>query len=97
MSVTITADIDAEVSRTAGSLGAWPPAVAQTGQLSGGQRRGVAVDRAMVRHPAIFLIHEPLSHLDAKLRVQMRAEIKELQTVRSHTFAYVTHFRTGCR
>ena len=60
-------------------------------QLSGGQRQRVAMGRAMVRQPRAFLFDEPLSNLDAKLRVQMRTEIKELhQRVRS-TFVYVTH------
>ena len=60
-------------------------------QLSGGQRQRVAMGRAMVRQPRAFLFDEPLSNLDAKLRVQMRSEIKELhQRVRT-TFVYVTH------
>src|SRR5207245_3400240 len=60
-------------------------------QLSGGQRQRVALGRAMVRDPQVFLFDEPLSNLDAKLRVQMRAEIKRLhQRVRS-TMIYVTH------
>ena len=61
------------------------------GQLSGGQRQRVAVGRAMVRHPAVFLMDEPLSNLDAKLRVQMRAEIAELHRRLGVTFIYVTH------
>ncbi|WP_163360750.1 ATP-binding cassette domain-containing protein, partial [Klebsiella aerogenes] len=61
------------------------------GQLSGGQRQRVAVGRAMVRHPAVFLMDEPLSNLDAKLRVQMRSEIKELHRRLGVTFIYVTH------
>jgi multiple sugar transport system ATP-binding protein len=60
-------------------------------QLSGGQRQRVALGRAMVRAPAIFLMDEPLSNLDAKLRVQMRAEIKELHRRLGATFIYVTH------
>src|SRR6266581_6237783 len=60
-------------------------------QLSGGERQRVALARAMVRQPQVFLFDEPLSNLDAKLRVQMRAEIKRLhQTVRG-TMIYVTH------
>ena len=60
-------------------------------QLSGGQRQRVAVGRAIVRHPQVFLFDEPLSNLDAKLRVQMRTEIKKVhQTVRTTT-VYVTH------
>ncbi|TBX97179.1 ABC transporter ATP-binding protein, partial [Rhizobium laguerreae] len=57
----------------------------------GGQRQRVAVGRAMVRQPAVFLMDEPLSNLDAKLRVQMRAEIKELHQRLGVTFVYVTH------
>ena len=64
------------------------------GQLSGGQKQRVAMGRAIVRHPKVFLMDEPLSNLDAKLRTQMRIEImrlyKELQT----TFIYVTHDQT---
>jgi multiple sugar transport system ATP-binding protein len=60
-------------------------------QLSGGQRQRVAVGRAIVRHPAVFLFDEPLSNLDAKLRVQMRAEIKKIQARLKTTSVYVTH------
>ena len=60
-------------------------------QLSGGQRQRVAMGRALVREPAVFLLDEPLSNLDAKLRVQVRAEIKELQTRTRTTMLYVTH------
>jgi sn-glycerol 3-phosphate transport system ATP-binding protein len=60
-------------------------------QLSGGQRQRVAMGRAIVREPAVFLFDEPLSNLDAKLRVQMRLEIKELQTKLGITALYVTH------
>ena len=60
-------------------------------QLSGGQRQRVAMGRAIVRDPAVFLFDEPLSNLDAKLRVQMRAEIKNLQQRLSATAIYVTH------
>ena len=60
-------------------------------QLSGGQRQRVAVGRAIVRKPAVFLFDEPLSNLDAKLRVQMRAEIKRLQGRLKTTTVYVTH------
>ncbi|VIO69823.1 ABC transporter ATP-binding protein [Bradyrhizobium ivorense] len=87
----ITADIDVEVSRTAKSLGIGHLLSRKPGQLSGGQRQRVAVGRAMVRHPAVFLMDEPLSNLDAKLRVQMRAEIKELHRRLGVTFVYVTH------
>jgi multiple sugar transport system ATP-binding protein len=60
-------------------------------QLSGGQRQRVAVGRAIVRQPAVFLFDEPLSNLDAKLRVQMRAEISRLQQSLRTTTVYVTH------
>ena len=61
------------------------------GQLSGGQRQRVAMGRAIVRNPAVFLMDEPLSNLDAKLRVQMRAEIARLQRELETTTVYVTH------
>jgi multiple sugar transport system ATP-binding protein len=61
------------------------------GQLSGGQRQRVAMGRAIVRDPAVFLMDEPLSNLDAKLRVQMRAEISRLQRELATTTIYVTH------
>ncbi len=60
-------------------------------QLSGGQRQRVALGRALVRHPKVFLFDEPLSNLDAQLRVQMRAEISKLHTRLKTTMIYVTH------
>lgn len=60
-------------------------------QLSGGQRQRVALGRAMVRQPAVFLMDEPLSNLDAALRISMRAEIKHLHAAMRTTFVYVTH------
>jgi multiple sugar transport system ATP-binding protein len=87
----IAADIAAEVERTAKALGIDHLLARKPGQLSGGQRQRVAVGRAMVRHPAVFLMDEPLSNLDAKLRVQMRAEIKDLHRRLGVTFIYVTH------
>jgi multiple sugar transport system ATP-binding protein len=60
-------------------------------QLSGGQRQRVAVGRAIVRHPEVFLFDEPLSNLDAKLRVQMRVELKRLHERLETTAIYVTH------
>ncbi|MFL5478415.1 MAG: ABC transporter ATP-binding protein, partial [Gemmatimonadaceae bacterium] len=60
-------------------------------QLSGGQRQRVAMGRAIVRHPQVFLFDEPLSNLDAKLRVQMRAEIRKLHLQLGATSIYVTH------
>src|SRR5581483_7086015 len=61
------------------------------GQLSGGQRQRVALGRAMVRHPDVFLMDEPLSNLDAKLRVHMRSELAELHSRLGVTMIYVTH------
>ena len=63
-------------------------------QLSGGQRQRVALGRAMVRDPAVFLLDEPLSNLDAKLRTQMRTEIIKLHKRLDTTFVYVTHDQT---
>src|SRR5213082_1294701 len=60
-------------------------------QLSGGQRQRVAMGRAIVRHPKVFLFDEPLSNLDAKLRVQMRIEIKKVHQKVRTTTVYVTH------
>lgn len=60
-------------------------------ELSGGQRQRVALGRAIVRHPAVFLFDEPLSNLDAKLRVQMRNELSRLHTTLKSTMIYVTH------
>src|SRR5690606_19852077 len=62
--------------------------------LSGGQRQRVAMGRAIVRDPKAFLMDEPLSNLDAKLRVQMRTEVAKLQSRRETTTVYVTHDQT---
>ncbi len=62
--------------------------------LSGGQRQRVALGRAIVREPKVFLMDEPLSNLDAKLRVQMRTEITKLHQRLQTTFIYVTHDQT---
>ena len=64
------------------------------GELSGGQRQRVAMGRAIVRNPAVFLMDEPLSNLDAKLRIEMRAEISRLQRKLAATTIYVTHDQT---
>src|SRR5699024_9980577 len=64
---------------------------AKPAELSGGQRQRVAVARAMVRQPGVFLMDEPLSNLDARLRVHMRAEISALHKRVGSTFIYVTH------
>ncbi|RWQ22770.1 ABC transporter ATP-binding protein [Mesorhizobium sp.] len=87
----VSHEIELEVERVARSLSIDHLLARKPGQLSGGQRQRVAVGRAMVRHPAVFLMDEPLSNLDAKLRVQMRAEIKELHRRLGATFVYVTH------
>ena len=82
---------DAKVTQAAEMLGLGSLLGRYPRELSGGQRQRVAMGRAVVRNPAVFLFDEPLSNLDAKLRVQMRAEIKELhQRVRTTTI-YVTH------
>ncbi len=84
-------EIAKRVTEVAGVLGLEALLDRYPRQLSGGQRQRVAMGRAMVRQPRAFLFDEPLSNLDAKLRVQMRSEIKELhQRVRT-TFVYVTH------
>ena len=72
-------------------LGLTPCWTARPAQLSGGQRQRVAMGRAIVRHPDVFLFDEPLSNLDAKLRGQMRAEIKKLHQKVQSTVVYVTH------
>jgi multiple sugar transport system ATP-binding protein len=85
------AEIDAEVNRAAEILALAPLLDRYPRQLSGGQRQRVAMGRAIVRHPAVFLFDEPLSNLDAKLRVQMRGEIKALHARLKATMIYVTH------
>jgi multiple sugar transport system ATP-binding protein len=85
------AEIATEVRGVAKALEIEPMLGRKPGQLSGGQRQRVALGRAMVRRPAVFLMDEPLSNLDAKLRVQMRVEIKELQQRLGATIVYVTH------
>ena len=88
---TPKAEIDARVRRAAEILDVIPYLGRYPRQLSGGQRQRVAMGRAIVRDPAVFLFDEPLSNLDAKLRVQMRAEIKELHQRLKTTIVYVTH------
>ena len=83
--------IDDKVGRAAEILGLDPYLHRYPRQLSGGQRQRVAMGRAIVRDPQVFLFDEPLSNLDAKLRVQMRAEIKELHQRLRTTTVYVTH------
>ncbi len=83
--------IDQHVAAAAQILGLIPYLNRYPRQLSGGQRQRVAMGRAIVRDPQVFLFDEPLSNLDAKLRVQMRAEIKELHQRLATTTIYVTH------
>src|SRR5579872_6164623 len=84
-------EIEARVRRAAEILGLQPYLDRFPRQLSGGQRQRVAMGRAIVRDPQVFLFDEPLSNLDAKLRVQMRTEIKELHQRLRTTTVYVTH------
>jgi len=84
-------EIDERVNRAAAILGLSQLLQRFPRQLSGGQRQRVAMGRAIVRDPQVFLFDEPLSNLDAKLRVQMRTEIKELHQRLKTTTIYVTH------
>jgi multiple sugar transport system ATP-binding protein len=84
-------EIDTRVNRAAEILDLGPYLERFPRQLSGGQRQRVAMGRAIVRDPQVFLFDEPLSNLDAKLRVQMRTEIKELHQRLKTTTVYVTH------
>ena len=83
--------IDQKVNQAAKLLQLEPYLDRKPRELSGGQRQRVAMGRAIVREPAVFLFDEPLSNLDAKLRVQMRLEIKQLQADLGVTSLYVTH------
>jgi multiple sugar transport system ATP-binding protein len=82
---------DARVREVARLLGLEEFLERKPGQLSGGQRQRVAMGRAIIRSPSVFLMDEPLSNLDAKLRVQMRADIADLQARLGTTTVYVTH------
>jgi multiple sugar transport system ATP-binding protein len=84
-------EIDRRVKAAARILDLEPYLKRKPRALSGGQRQRVAMGRAIVREPAVFLLDEPLSNLDAKLRVQMRADIKKLQNDLGTTTIYVTH------
>src|SRR5687767_436448 len=88
------AEIDRRVREAAGILGLSEYLHRKPKALSGGQRQRVAMGRAIVREPQAFLMDEPLSNLDAKLRVQMRAEIAKLQQDLAVTTIYVTHDQT---
>lgn len=83
--------IGQSVSHAAGILGLQSLLARFPGQLSGGQRQRVAMGRAIVRDSKVFLFDEPLSNLDAQLRVQMRSEIKQLHQTLRNTMIYVTH------
>ncbi len=85
------AEIDQRVKEAADILGLEPYLKRKPKEMSGGQRQRAALGRAIVRHPAVFLMDEPLSNLDAKLRVQTRAEIVKLQKRIATTMIYVTH------
>ncbi|MBO6637634.1 MAG: sn-glycerol-3-phosphate ABC transporter ATP-binding protein UgpC [Roseitalea sp.] len=85
------AEIDQRVDKAAEILGLQPYLKRYPRALSGGQRQRVAMGRAIVRNPQVFLFDEPLSNLDAKLRVQMRTEIRELHQRLATTTVYVTH------
>jgi multiple sugar transport system ATP-binding protein len=84
-------EIDSRVRKAAAIIELEPYLERKPSQLSGGQRQRVAMGRAIVRQPSVFLMDEPLSNLDAKLRVQMRAEIARLQRDLGVTTVYVTH------
>jgi multiple sugar transport system ATP-binding protein len=87
-------DIKAKVAEAATMLGLTPYLNRKPGQLSGGQRQRVAMGRAIVREPSVFLMDEPLSNLDAKLRVQMRTEVRRIQRRIGVATLYVTHDQT---
>jgi multiple sugar transport system ATP-binding protein len=87
-------EIDAKVKEAAEILGITELLQRKPKALSGGQRQRVAIGRAIVREPKVFLMDEPLSNLDAKLRNQMRAEIIKLRQSVNTTFIYVTHDQT---
>jgi multiple sugar transport system ATP-binding protein len=84
-------EVDRRVRQAAKLLGIEDQLTKKPAQLSGGQRQRVAVGRAIVRHPKVFLFDEPLSNLDAKLRVAMRAELARLHQALGTTMIYVTH------
>ncbi|MFN0149840.1 MAG: ABC transporter ATP-binding protein [bacterium] len=88
---TPAATIDAEVRRVADLLGIAPHLAKKPGALSGGERQRVALGRALVRRPSVFLYDEPLSNLDARLREEMRTEIARLHALEPTTSLYVTH------
>lgn len=87
-------EIAARVRCTAESLGIADLLARRPSKLSGGQQQRVAIGRALVREPALYLMDEPLSNLDAKLRIQMRAELARLHRSTGATIVYVTHDQT---
>ena len=87
-------EIDRKVREAASILGLEPYLERKPKALSGGQRQRVALGRAMVRNPEVFLLDEPLSNLDAKLRTEMRSQISKLHKQLGTTFVYVTHDQT---
>jgi len=87
-------EIDQRVREAAGILGIGPLLERKPKELSGGERQRVAVGRAIVRKPLVFLFDEPLSNLDAKMRVQMRTEIRKIHLRLQATMVYVTHDQT---
>ena len=87
-------EIERRIAEAAAVLGIEPYLDRRPKALSGGQRQRVAVGRAIVRNPAVFLFDEPLSNLDAKMRTQMRVEIKRLHARLGATMIYVTHDQT---
>src|SRR6201994_2306122 len=88
------AEIDKKVTEAAETLDLTQHLDRKPANLSGGQRQRVAMGRAIVRDPKVFLMDEPLSNLDAKLRVQMRTEVARLQSDLETTMIYVTHDQT---
>jgi multiple sugar transport system ATP-binding protein len=91
---TPKAEIDTRVNEAASMLGLETMLDRKPKQLSGGQRQRVALGRAIVRYPKVFLLDEPLSNLDAKLRVEMRANLSRYHQQLQTTFVYVTHDQT---
>src|ERR687892_740377 len=91
------AEIDQKVTEAARILDLEAHLDRKPSQLSGGQRQRVAMGRAIVRDPAAFLMDEPLSNLDAKLRVQMRTEVSRIQSRLGTTTVYVTHDQTKAK
>src|SRR5690606_9898657 len=85
------AQVRARAEQVAAMLDLVPLLERRPRQLSGGQRQRVAMGRALVREPSVFLLDEPLSNLDARLRVAVRAEVAELQRRTGTTMLYVTH------